>query len=141
MLAGGVGVNPLMAMLSHISERGWEKRVVLLYATRAPAGWDSVLFYRRLKSLEGSAGGRLRVRLFSGQRGGVATTDGEDGVAGRRVTLEDVRTACVGGDGVVVEEGTVVYVCGPQGMTDEFVEGIRGFDGMRREDVMCERWW
>lgn len=36
---------------------------------------------------------------------------------------------------------TVVYVCGPAGMTDEFVEIVSGIEGMERERVFCEKWW
>jgi hypothetical protein len=38
-------------------------------------------------------------------------------------------------------EGTVVYVCGPRSMTDEFVEMIGRMEGMSESRVLCERWW
>ena len=37
--------------------------------------------------------------------------------------------------------GTVVYVCGPPKMTDEFVEVMRRAEGMSEERVLCEKWW
>lgn len=36
---------------------------------------------------------------------------------------------------------TVTYVCGPPAMTDQFVDGLRGVDGVHPGDVCCEKWW
>jgi len=36
---------------------------------------------------------------------------------------------------------TVVYVCGPQKMTDDFVEFLQKAEGMDRTRVLCEKWW
>jgi len=38
-------------------------------------------------------------------------------------------------------QGTVCYVCGPQKMTDEFVNFLRQQPGMAEERVLCEKWW
>ena len=38
-------------------------------------------------------------------------------------------------------ERTVVYVCGPQVMTDTFVEYLGSRKGMTKERVLCEKWW
>lgn len=37
--------------------------------------------------------------------------------------------------------GTVCYVCGPPQMTDDFVEFLSQQRGIRREHVLCEKWW
>jgi hypothetical protein len=49
---------------------------------------------------------------------------------------------CRGGVGGE-KDAAVVYVCGPPGMTDEFVEGLVGEGGlgMERERVLFEKWW
>lgn len=36
---------------------------------------------------------------------------------------------------------TVTYVCGPPGMTDEVVNVLRKVDGMKKENVLYEKWW
>ena len=38
-------------------------------------------------------------------------------------------------------QGTVCYICGPQKMTDEFVNFLRQQPGMAEERVLCEKWW
>ena len=38
-------------------------------------------------------------------------------------------------------KGTVVYVCGPPKMIDEFVDVMRAAEGMSDERVLCEKWW
>jgi hypothetical protein len=38
-------------------------------------------------------------------------------------------------------EKTVVYVCGPPAMTDEFVDVLWKAPGMENRRVLCEKWW
>lgn len=38
-------------------------------------------------------------------------------------------------------KGVVVYICGPPGMTDEFVEVMGRAEGMDPTMVFCEKWW
>jgi hypothetical protein len=42
-----------------------------------------------------------------------------------------------------VEErgGTVCYICGVPGMTDEFVEKARKAEGMVEGNILFEKWW
>ncbi|OLL27255.1 hypothetical protein BTH42_33520 [Burkholderia sp. SRS-W-2-2016] len=49
MIAGGIGVTPLLSVLKHLAERNWPHDVYLLYAVRTPA---DILFYDELKSVE-----------------------------------------------------------------------------------------
>lgn len=56
----------------------------------------------------------------------------------RRITHDDLVHAL----GPVSERrGVVAYVCGPGGMTDEFIEVLRGQEGMEERRVLCEKWW
>ena len=137
LIAGGVGINPLVSVLSHLAHaNAWPRRTHLLYATRRPAGGlRDILFYQRLLSFSD----RFDMQLYLG-RGSASDYEEEKDVHRRRMGLEDVRAiAC--DDSGMVWEGTVCYVCGPKEMTDEFVEGIKGFDGMDESDVLCEKWW
>lgn len=57
---------------------------------------------------------------------------------GRRIKHEDLMEAL----GPVEErKGVVVYICGPPGMTDEFVKVMSRAEGIERERVLCEKWW
>ncbi len=56
----------------------------------------------------------------------------------RRIRHRDLHAAL----GPVSErDATVAYVCGPAGMTDEFVEVLGKAEGMDSRRVFCERWW
>lgn len=140
LVAGGVGVNPFMSVLGAVAHAGaWPERTTLLYGTQVPSeeegGLEGVLFYERAKALK-----EVDTKVFTGSRGGRGGGGAGEGVLQRRMTVEDVRGVVCGDDGKA-REGTVCYVCGPKGMTDEFVEGVKGFEGMKEQDVMCERWW
>ena len=56
----------------------------------------------------------------------------------RRIGHEDLMEAL----GPVEErKGAVSYICGPPGMTDEFVGFMKSAEGMQGERVFCEKWW
>lgn len=46
-----------------------------------------------------------------------------------------------GADGSVKPEETVCYLCGPPGMTDEFVALLKGLLGDGQERIFFEKWW
>ncbi|KAM3070422.1 hypothetical protein ACMFMG_010248 [Clarireedia jacksonii] len=56
----------------------------------------------------------------------------------RRIERNDIESIL---DAKEDRKGTVVYVCGPRTMTDEFVEMISMMEGMSKSRVLCERWW
>ena len=36
---------------------------------------------------------------------------------------------------------TVAYVCGPPSMTDDVVDVLQKAEEMKKENVLCEKWW
>ncbi|KAI1391292.1 uncharacterized protein F4822DRAFT_180612 [Hypoxylon trugodes] len=163
-VAGGVGINPLMSMLSTLAERGADAiaprfEVQVLYSLKDDLSGDQrkasrMLFLDRLAPIftSGELKGRLHLFLTGGssegEYEGVIACGGNDGVGEsnvpfrkRRITVEDI-TAAVGG--ASERRFTVIYVCGVPTMTDEFVENLtdsrRGL-GMEPHRVLCERWW
>ncbi|KAH0493672.1 hypothetical protein TgHK011_000329 [Trichoderma gracile] len=166
-VAGGVGVNPLVSMLSYIADNKQTTPlvddVVFLYASKMPRSGklSDILFLDRITRSFGEGKVQGRVKLFvtggddatsspssssqQGMLGGTRTTIAAGTrremngttveVQKRRITSEDVEDAV--GDGR--DPGTVVYVCGPRGMTDELVERLAGFIDPRR--VLTEKWW
>ncbi|GKT48854.1 oxidoreductase NAD-binding domain-containing protein 1 [Colletotrichum spaethianum] len=151
-VAGGVGINPLMSILSHLAEGGESPyNVQFLYSTKTPAeGLDSgkILFLERLAAIYGREKVRGRLRLFLTN---LQETSGSDETVlpcnevevpfkKRRMTLEDVAEAL----GPKEEYGSaVVYVCGVPAMTDKFVGDLTSPDGLglKAEQVFCEKWW
>lgn len=141
----------------------------LLYSTKASetstdsGGDEGVLFLSRIRAIAAEwPVEQLSVTLFSTPRtpntnasskgnttsptppsttAAAANTPAKDErihVQRRRMTSEDVSAAM--GD-PAKRQNAVVYICGPQAMTDEFVQKVRGFEGVREENVLCEKWW
>lgn len=146
-VAGGVGINPLMSMVSHIHQtRSFPETAHFLYSTRRPSAEseiEDILFVRRLSDIANSdsAEGRLRLSLFlTGERDGNGNgeTRGPLNIQKRRITEQDLL-ACMGD--AEYREGTVCYICGPSGMTDEFVELVKEMPGMNENRVFIEKWW
>lgn len=153
-VAGGVGINPLMSIASHLAERPDPRRTVeFLYSTRDPGGEgkrdaSKILFLDRLAGIfNGGGGGTLKGRLglflTPGGGAGTAVEGTGDGLQGipfktRRITVEDIAEA-LGDD----KRFAVVYVCGVPAMTDEFVEKLTSPQGLGLEPhrVLYEKWW
>ncbi|KAH7360267.1 hypothetical protein BKA65DRAFT_492727 [Rhexocercosporidium sp. MPI-PUGE-AT-0058] len=152
-IAGGVGINPLMSMLSDIAEDREKApngklgfKIVFLYSVRNSIDEngrsEEILFLSRLREIFGSLGEEGMFRLFlTGQKGEEAGLgEGAEGlqVRKRRIGESDVEDAL----GEVAErDGTVVYVCGVPGMTDRFVELVGKAEGMDEKRVLSEKWW
>ncbi|KAL1881156.1 hypothetical protein VTK73DRAFT_4603 [Phialemonium thermophilum] len=150
-VAGGVGINPLMSMLSAIAERPCSFEVDLLYSVRVkPVDGASsdiatakILFLERIAGLfgEGKIRGTLKLFLTGGLGDGKGTifyNGTHVHFEKRRLTIDDVAHA-VGPD----QRLSVVYVCGVPTMTDEVVERLTSPDGLDMEPhrVLCEKWW
>lgn len=151
-VAGGIGVNPLMAMLSHLSEMPEEERrfdVKMLYSVRDPGpgrNGKGILFLGRLMRIFETWGNCDGLKLYltpgkNGEEAGEAVMGGEDGeilYRRRRIRRADLES-CLGE--VRDRAGTVVYVCGVPEMTDELVGWAREAEGMDGRHVLCEKWW
>ncbi|KAJ4319997.1 hypothetical protein N0V84_006075 [Fusarium piperis] len=135
-VAGGVGINPLVSMMGHITEGGHDVDVRVLYASKLPkGGLGKVLFLERIAGwfAQGKLRGDLKVFATGGAN---EVKDAGFQVLKRRFGVEDIREAV--GDG---KNEVLVYVCGPQGMTDELVQGLTGDGGLEKRRVLVEKWW
>lgn len=131
MIAGGVGVNPLLNMLAVASEDGWmmsdpdsggKDQVRFVYSSRIP--WAYLDRIRKVCT---------DVRLF--ETGG-GEGEGEKNAVKRRVGEDDLRAALDGWD----KDEVVCYVCGPETFTDFCVGALLGL-GLAEDRVRCEKWW
>ena len=145
-IAGGVGINPLMSIVSHLVQQDPPPfEIKFLYTLRDPGdgrSGDSILFLERLvkifNKLEKEES--LKVFLTSGQNeeGLIDCNENEVKFRGRRIGKKDLWDVL----GPVEErKGTVAYICGVAGMTDEFVEAAKEAEGMDERHVLCEKWW
>lgn len=157
-VAGGVGINPLMSMLSHLAEQRDALRyeVRFLYSMRdsldeeGERSADRMLFVERLATLfgRGKIKGQLKLFLTPAEKDDQSAKGSEEGVVScnevdvayvaRRITAADLQDA-VGQD----KRFAVAYVCGVPTMTDEFVGVLTSPDGvgMERHRVLYEKWW
>ncbi|OAL26141.1 hypothetical protein AYO20_10194 [Fonsecaea nubica] len=159
-VAGGVGINPIMSMISAMHVLGADKlggmtrTVRVLYAARRERNGETglgeeILFEKRLKDIaakwENHAHVDFKYTLF--ETGGHGDADGamqDDVVQGntatryRRFNHDDLFDA-LGPEGSRTH--TAVYVCGLPTMTDEFVALLQKAPGMEDRRVLCEKWW
>jgi hypothetical protein len=150
-VAGGVGVNPLMSMLSYIAEGHEQEAAALdvsfIYASKLPASGNlsDIVFLDRITRAFGEGKVKGKVKLFTTAPGNNAISKQRQEtryingapveIQPRRLTIADIKESIGGVD----HEGTVVYVCGPPPMTDELVEKLGAVMDSRR--VLTERWW
>lgn len=154
--------SPLYCMLDHLCHHSPHHplSVQFLYTTKVPRmGYTCIHFLLPLKSAftsPPSPSWNLHLHLTGHYNPSSFTTiskganiesifsketedlEANQSVRHRRITWEDVLSAL----GPVTERaGVVAYVCGPRGLTDEFVEVLKSQEGMEEKRVLCEKWW
>lgn len=146
-VAGGVGINPIMSMLSYIGGVSPFKPAVrfrVAYASRVPEeGVGKILFLDRISGLlrDGRVNGSLA--LFLTGRRELPESESEPWeelghqIHKRRMSQQDLR------DLVSDPKRTVVYICGPPVMTDDFKAFLTSPDGLAMDtsQVLLEKWW
>ncbi|TKX27483.1 oxidoreductase-like protein 3 [Elsinoe australis] len=149
LIAGGVGINPLISVFAHLMQQRPQdrpKEIVFMYGTKAyglPINATHILFLPRLvellKQQGGGSGLQLRLFLTRTAKDDLSNAVGlpEDVTCGR-ISEADLDSSL--GESSKMQ-GTVCYVCGPQVMTDSFVEFLSSRPGMSEERVLCEKWW
>lgn len=90
LLAGGIGITPLLCMAEHLAREGASFR--LHYCVRSQAA------------------AAFRGRLVSADIAGVASLHADDGAPAQRLALDHVLPSAA--------PGTHLYVCGPAGLID-----------------------
>lgn len=137
-LAGGVGINPLISMVSFIAEevkagRMKEVPITFLYSVKRVEEEDGkILFVDRLE------GSEIR-EVLQELKVEINITEKERMVFGNtRITEQQLIEALGEKD---QRKHAVLYVCGPPNMTDKFVEIARPVEGMLEENILFEKWW
>ena len=143
-VAGGVGINPLMSMLSFIAEQNVDLDVKIAYGTKIPEnGLQGVVFLDRIKELyrQGRVKGVVKV-FTTGKSANVrkSLTENQIDIYQRRLSVQDVEELISDDQ----PDGTAVYICGPPNMTDEFVTALTSKEkglGLDHRQVLTEKWW
>jgi ferredoxin-NADP reductase len=148
-VAGGVGINPLMSMLSQLvidRDANEDFEVKFLYTTKDPGSSKigQILFFERVTRAVKALGSKGQLELFLTQSKDARmnaenlVVREETPVQRRRIQREDLLRAV----GPVNERrDTVCYICGVPGMTDDFVDLTQQAEGMDERNVFCEKWW
>lgn len=146
-IAGGVGINPLISILSHLAEA--EKvpfYISFIYSFRhsGEGSNEKILFEERLMEIfdKKNIVGELIIHRTSGE---AKSVNGKELRANEKAVYRDWR---VGKDDILKALGPVddrgsalCYICGVPTMTDHFVEIAANAEGMHRDRVLLERWW
>ncbi|KAJ5732493.1 Riboflavin synthase-like beta-barrel [Penicillium malachiteum] len=160
LIAGGVGINPLISILSHLNviQNAHPLNIHFLYSSRVPQNKDTkstdfildqILFLPRLRQIIRSQGSSSRLHLSlslfltnASEAGFSLESPADLTIYPRRIQDEDLRLAIEGHKGELDPQETVAYVCGPPAMTDQLVEQMQkilGEGGSQR--VFFEKWW
>ncbi|KAA8644569.1 hypothetical protein EYZ11_001459 [Aspergillus tanneri] len=161
LVAGGMGINPLISILSHLNNNADEITALhhpfnihCLYSTKSPEAstLDHILFLSRLRHIircqSHSQSHRLRVSLdlfLTSLREYKSSSllrepPADLTIHPRRISRSDLQMAVAGPDGKVNPQNTVCYVCGPPSMTDELGSVLGELVG-QKERVFFEKWW
>lgn len=119
-----------------------------MYGTKSDSELDPqrILFLPRLTDLIAAAADqKVTLSLFltgTGSEGRIEHGRLPNRTFGRRMDHQDLQQAIDGYNGDADgRQRTLCYVCGPQVMTDDFVEYLSDQTGMSKDRVLCEKWW
>ena len=121
LIAGGIGITPIMSIIRYAAVATRDVRVTLLYAATAS---EEHLFRDELEVLAARAP-KLRCRFF--------VTRGEAGTLRAGHVDEDALRD-------VLDPDAIYFVCGPSAMIDSTVDALQRL-GVGRDRVRFERWW
>lgn len=124
LIAGGIGLTPLMSIVKSADELAERTRLTLVYSASTP---DELLFRDQLQSI---AADNPRIRpVFTVTQPAPDTWDGHKG----RIDTNLLRTESVDLD-------ALFFVCGPPTMIRTMIAMLREL-GVPRTRIRYEQWW
>jgi predicted ferric reductase len=125
LIAGGIGVTPIMSMLRTIADRGDKRSIKLFYANQI---WDNVTFREEVAELEK----RLNMQVIYVIERQPADWQGESGFLNSTVLKKYLPEDWMGAD-------TEVFLCGPTPMMNA-VEKALHQTGFPEKKIHTERY-
>ena len=167
-IAGGVGINPIMSMLSYAHENYSNLEVRVVYSTKVPSRETNpteVLFLPEMLELfriprsettkRPSRAFFLRAQSMGPDMGTQNATpisplmaltlpkidsDTEVPVLAWTHRIDETALSSAVGNQTMAQH-SVFYVCGPPDMTDELVDHLKQQPNVMENRVLCEKWW
>jgi ferredoxin-NADP reductase len=124
LIAGGIGITPLMSMLRYVDEGTSDVRAKLFYSVRDPS---EIVFRGQLEEITDRSE-RIGC-VFTVTRPGEEPWEGHT----RRI---DSRLLTDEG----VDLGGIFFICGPKAMGQDMKEMLQGI-GVAAERIRYEQWW
>ena len=124
LIAGGIGLTPLMSIVRSVDQLAARTKLTLVYSTSTP---EELLFRDELDEI---AAGNPRIRcVFTVTKPASEVWDGYTG----RIDSDLLREESVDLD-------ALFFVCGPPSMIRAMVAMLRGL-GVSRPRIRYEQWW
>ncbi len=124
LIAGGIGITPLMSMLRYVDEGTSDVRAKLFYSVRTPS---EIVFRRKLEEIA-SRSGKISC-VFT------VTQTGEEYWGGHTRRIDSRLLMDEG-----VDLGGIFFICGPKPMGQDMKETLQGL-GVAEERIRYEQWW
>lgn len=148
LVAGGVGINPLVSMMGEMADTAAYVEVKVLYGSKVSGGTlRDVLFLERMAQMfrDGGLQGSVDVFLSGATESAVQSEaaswlqDVPIRLQTGRMTAQQVKDTISAGS----RKDTLMYICGPPTMTDELAAAVgdQGNGVIAAERVMTEKWW
>lgn len=139
-LAGGVGLTPLMSMVSHLASLNLkssspERKVIghVLHSAKE----SERLFFTRLAGLSESPETRIRTSFFLAGSSSASADETKNKVFRRRLNEDDLRSVLAPRGNYA---GTLVFLCGPNSFEAEMLVMLKKI-GVPEDRTRFEKWW
>ncbi|XP_025149996.1 oxidoreductase NAD-binding domain-containing protein 1 isoform X2 [Bubalus bubalis] len=139
LIAGGVGINPLLSILRHAADllreragkgQGYEMGTVrLLYSAKDTS---ELLFKKNILDLVNEFPEKIACSLHVTKQTTQITADLRPYITEGRITQKEIRDH--------ISKETLFYICGPPPMTDFFSKELES-SCVPREHICFEKWW
>nr|XP_002716235.1 oxidoreductase NAD-binding domain-containing protein 1 [Oryctolagus cuniculus]XP_008264266.1 oxidoreductase NAD-binding domain-containing protein 1 [Oryctolagus cuniculus]XP_051674453.1 oxidoreductase NAD-binding domain-containing protein 1 [Oryctolagus cuniculus] len=139
LIAGGVGINPLLSILRHAADLHREREdkgsgyeigtVKLFYSAKSTS---ELLFKKNILNLVNEFPGKIACSLHVTKQTTQIGAELEPYITEGRITEEELRDH--------ISRETLFYICGPPPMTDFFSRHLED-SHVPREHIRFEKWW
>ncbi|XP_074126210.1 oxidoreductase NAD-binding domain-containing protein 1 isoform X1 [Sminthopsis crassicaudata] len=139
LIAGGVGINPLLSILLHLTdlqrhrdkkEGGYEMgKVRLLFSAR---NTDELLFKKSILNLTSEFPGKVRCNFYVTQQTTEISEELQPYVTEGRIPHQELEEHIL--------EDTLFFLCGPPFMIEHFSQHLQA-RRVPKEHIRFEKWW